>query len=139
MNKVINYKLEDISLAADFILKNVTCKTLLFNGFMGSGKTTLIKALVNRLGSTDNVSSPTFSIVNEYNANGSTVFHFDFYRIENEYEALDIGVEDYMSQNNWCFLEWAEKIPNLIPNNVNYINFKESEDDTRTIEIDINE
>ena len=139
MNKIINYNLEDISLAADFILKNVTCKTLLFNGFMGSGKTTLIKALVNRLGSTDNVSSPTFSIVNEYNANGSTVFHFDFYRIENEYEALDIGIEDYMSQNNWCFLEWAEKIPNLVPNNINYINFKESEDDTRTIEIDINE
>ena len=139
MNKIINYNLEDISLAADFILKNATCKTLIFNGVMGSGKTTLIKALVNRLGSTDNVSSPTFSIVNEYNANGSTVFHFDFYRIENEYEALDIGVEDYMSQNNWCFLEWAEKIPNLIPTNVNYINFKESEDDTRTIEIDINE
>ena len=139
MNKIINYNLEDISLAADFILKNATCKTLIFNGVMGSGKTTLIKALVNRLGSTDNVSSPTFSIVNEYNANGSTVFHFDFYRIENEYEALDIGVEDYMSQNNWCFLEWAEKIPNLISNNVNYINFKESEDDTRTIEIDINE
>ena len=139
MNKIINYNLEDISLAADFILKNATCKTLIFNGVMGSGKTTLIKALVNRLGSTDNVSSPTFSIVNEYNANGSTVFHFDFYRIENEYEALDIGVEDYMFQNNWCFLEWAEKIPNLIPNNVNYINFKESEDDTRTIEIDINE
>lgn len=139
MNKIINYNLEDISLAADFILKNATCKTLIFNGVMGSGKTTLIKALVNSLGSTDNVSSPTFSIVNEYNANGSTVFHFDFYRIENEYEALDIGVEDYMSQNNWCFLEWAEKIPNLIPNNVNYINFKESEDDTRTIEIDINE
>lgn len=139
MNKIINYNLEDISLAADFILKNATCKTLIFNGVMGSGKTTLIKALVNRLGSTDNVSSPTFSIVNEYNANGSTVFHFDFYRIENEYEALDIGVEDYISQNNWCFLEWAEKIPNLIPNNVNYINFKESENDTRTIEIDINE
>jgi len=139
MNKIINYNLEDISLAADFILKNATCKTLIFNGVMGSGKTTLIKALVNSLGSTDNVSSPTFSIVNEYNANGSTVFHFDFYRIENEYEALDIGVEDYISQNNWCFLEWAEKIPNLIPNNVNYINFKESEDDTRTIEIDINE
>ena len=139
MNKIINYNLADISLAADFILKNATCKTLIFNGVMGSGKTTLIKALVNSLGSTDNVSSPTFSIVNEYNANGSTVFHFDFYRIENEYEALDIGVEDYISQNNWCFLEWAEKIPNLIPNNVNYINFKESEDDTRTIEIDINE
>jgi tRNA threonylcarbamoyladenosine biosynthesis protein TsaE len=113
MNKIINYKLEDISLAADFILKNVTSKTLLFNGVMGSGKTTLIKALVNRLGSTDNVSSPTFSIVNEYNANGSTVFHFDFYRIENEYEAFDIGVEDYMSQNNWCFFRMGRKYTKL--------------------------
>jgi tRNA threonylcarbamoyladenosine biosynthesis protein TsaE len=106
---------------------------------MGSGKTTLIKALVNRLGSTDNVSSPTFSIVNEYKLNGSTIFHFDFYRIENEFEALDIGVEDYMSKNNWCFLEWAEKIPNLIPSNINYINFKLSDGNNRTIEIDLNE
>jgi tRNA threonylcarbamoyladenosine biosynthesis protein TsaE len=71
--------------------------------------------------------------------NGSTIFHFDFYRIENEFEALDIGVEDYMSKNNWCFLEWAEKIPNLIPSNINYINFKLSDGNNRTIEIDLNE
>ena len=139
MNKIINYQLKDINLAIDFILKNITSKTLLFNGVMGSGKTTLIKALVYRLGSKDNVSSPTFSIVNEYKIKGSNVFHFDFYRIENEFEALDIGVEDYISQNNWCFLEWAEKIPNLIPSNVNYINFKHSDDSSRTIEIDLNE
>ena len=139
MNKALNYTLKDISLAVDFIIKNTTSKTLLFNGVMGSGKTTLIKALVNRLGSTDNVSSPTFSIVNEYKLNGSTIFHFDFYRIENEFEALDLGVEDYMSKNNWCFLEWAEKIPNLIPNNINYINFKLSDGNYRTIEIDLNE
>ena len=139
MNKALNYNLKDISLAVDFIIKNTTSKTLLFNGVMGSGKTTLIKALVNRLGSTDNVSSPTFSIVNEYKLNGSNIFHFDFYRIENEFEALDIGVEDYMSKNNWCFLEWAEKIPNLIPDNINYINFKLSNGNYRTIEIDLNE
>ena len=139
MNKALNYNLKDISLAVDFIIKNTTSKTLLFNGVMGSGKTTLIKALVNRLGSTDNVSSPTFSIVNEYKLNGSTIFHFDFYRIENEFEALDIGVEDYMSKNNWCFLEWAEKIPNLIPDNINYINFKLSDGNNRIIEIDLNE
>ena len=139
MNKALNYNLKDISLAVDFIIKNTTSKTLLFNGVMGSGKTTLIKALVNRLGSTDNVSSPTFSIVNEYKLNGSTIFHFDFYRIENEFEALDIGVEDYMSNNNWCFLEWAEKIPNLIHSNINYINFKLSDGNNRTIEIDLNE
>ena len=139
MLKSINYQLKDINLAIDFILKNITSKTLLFNGAMGSGKTTIIKSLVNRLGSTDNVSSPTFSIVNEYKLKESTVYHFDFYRIENESEALDIGVEDYISKNNWCFLEWSEKIPNLIPINVNYINFKVLKDNTRTIEVNLNE
>jgi len=139
MLKSINYQLKDINLAIDFILKNITSKTLLFNGAMGSGKTTIIKSLLNRLGSTDNVSSPTFSIVNEYKLKESTVYHFDFYRIENESEALDIGIEDYISKNNWCFLEWSEKIPNLIPINVNYINFKVLEDNTRTIELNLNE
>jgi tRNA threonylcarbamoyladenosine biosynthesis protein TsaE len=131
MLKSINYQLKDINLAIDFILKNITSKTLLFNGAMGSGKTTIIKSLVNRLGSTDNVSSPTFSIVNEYKLKETTIYHFDFYRIENESEALDIGIEDYISKNNWCFLEWSEKIPNLIPINVNYINFKVLEDNTK--------
>ena len=139
MLKTINYQLKDINLAIDFILKNTTSKTLLFNGAMGSGKTTIIKSLVNRLGSTDNVSSPTFSIVNEYKLKESTIYHFDFYRIENESEALDIGIEDYISKNNWCFLEWSEKIPNLIPISVNYINFKVLEDNTRTIELNLNE
>jgi tRNA threonylcarbamoyladenosine biosynthesis protein TsaE len=95
--------------------------------------------LVNRLGCTDNVSSPTFSIVNEYKLKGSTIYHFDFYRIENEFEALDIGLEDYISKNNWCLIEWSEKIPNLIPSNVNYINFKVLKDNTRTIELNLNE
>ena len=139
MLKSINYQLKDINLAIDFILKNITSKTLLFNGAMGSGKTTIIKSLVNRLGSTDNVSSPTFSIVNEYKLKETTIYHFDFYRIENESEALDIGIEDYISKNNWCFLEWSEKIPNLIPINVNYINFIVLEDNTRTIELNLNE
>ena len=139
MLKTINYQLKDINLAIDFILKNITSKTLLFNGAMGSGKTTIIKSLVNRLGSTDNVSSPTFSIVNEYKLKETTIYHFDFYRIENESEALDIGIEDYISKNNWCFLEWSEKIPNLIPINVNYINFIVLEDNTRTIELNLNE
>jgi tRNA threonylcarbamoyladenosine biosynthesis protein TsaE len=139
MLRTINYQLKDINLAIDFIIKNITSKTLLFNGVMGCGKTTLIKNLANRLGCTDNVSSPTFSIVNEYKLKGSTVYHFDFYRIENEFEALDIGLEDYISRNNWCLIEWSEKIPNLIPSNVNYINFKILKDNTRTIELNLNE
>jgi len=139
MKKVINYQLKDISLAINFLLKNITSKTLLFNGAMGSGKTTIIKALVKELGSLDNVSSPTFSIVNEYKLNESVVYHFDFYRLKNEFEALDIGLEDYMSRNKWCLLEWSEKIPNLIPSNVNSINFIVLDDNSRTIEIDLYE
>lgn len=139
MVRKIKYKLENIELAVNFILSNINTRFLLFNGTMGSGKTTLIKAIVSKLGSTDSVSSPTFSLVNEYEINNSIAYHFDFYRIENETEVLDIGIEDYFLKDSWCFMEWSEKIPNLIPDNVNYINFKVLDDDNRTIEIDLNE
>jgi|TARA_B110000967_G_scaffold43710_1_gene43928 tRNA threonylcarbamoyladenosine biosynthesis protein TsaE len=139
MVRKIKYKLENIELAVNFILSNINTRFLLFNGTMGSGKTTLIKAIVSKLGSTDSVSSPTFSLVNEYKINNSIAYHFDFYRIENETEVLDIGIEDYFLEDSWCFMEWSEKIPNLIPDNVNYINFKVLDDDNRTIEIDLNE
>ncbi|MGY8919040.1 MAG: tRNA (adenosine(37)-N6)-threonylcarbamoyltransferase complex ATPase subunit type 1 TsaE [Flavobacteriales bacterium] len=131
--------MENIELAVNFILSNINTRFLLFNGAMGSGKTTLIKAIVSKLGSNDSVSSPTFSLVNEYEINNSIAYHFDFYRIENETEVLDIGIEDYFLKDSWCFMEWSEKIPNLIPDNVNYINFKVLDDDNRTIEIDLNE
>ena len=139
MVRKIKYKLENIELAVNFILSNINTRFLLFNGTMGSGKTTLIKAIVSKLGSTDSVSSPTFSLVNEYEINNSNAYHFDFYRIENETEVLDIGIEDYFLKDSWCFMEWSEKIPNLIPDNVNYINFKVLDDDNRTIEINLNE
>jgi len=90
-------------------------KKFAFYGEMGVGKTTLIKALSLQLGVTDIVSSPTFSIVNEYQADENTkIFHFDFYRIENEKEAYDMGYEEYFLSNAYCFIEWSEKIPNLI-------------------------
>ena len=139
MVRKIKYKLENIELAVNFILSNINTRFLLFNGTMGSGKTTLIKAIVSKLGSTDSVSSPTFSLVNEYKINNSIAYHFDFYRIENETEVLDVGIEDYFLKDSWCFMEWSEKIPNLIPDNVNYINFKVLDDGNRTIEIDLNE
>ena len=139
MVRKIKYKLENIELAVNFILSNINTRFLLFNGTMGSGKTTLIKAIVSKLGSTDSVSSPTFSLVNEYKINNSIAYHFDFYRIENETEVLDIGIEDYFLEDSWCFMEWSEKIPNLVPDNVNYINFKVLDDGNRTIEIDLNE
>ena len=139
MNKTLYYKISNIDLAVKFILNNINSKFLLFNGPMGSGKTTLIKAIVRKLGCDDSVSSPSFSLVNEYEIKDSVVYHFDFYRIKNEIEAFDIGFEDYLKEDVWFFIEWGEKIPNLIPNNVNLINFTEIKGNSRIIEINLNE
>jgi len=139
MNKTFYYKISNIDLAVNFILNNINSKYLSFNGPMGSGKTTLIKAIVRKLGCDDSVSSPSFSLVNEYEIKDSVVYHFDFYRIKNEIEAFDIGFEDYLKEDVWCFIEWGEKIPNLIPNNVNLINFTEIKGNSRIIEINLNE
>ena len=91
-------------------------KVVAFYGEMGSGKTTLIKAICKFLGVNDGTSSPTFSIVNEYvSAKAGNIYHFDFYRLKNEAEAMDIGCEEYFSSGNYCFIEWPERIPNLLP------------------------
>ncbi len=84
-------------------------------GAMGAGKTTLIKALCNHLGSPDVVKSPTFSIVNEYDSAAGSIYHFDFYRIKAMSEVFDIGFEEYMDSGCYCFLEWPELIAPLIP------------------------
>lgn len=89
-------------------------KIILFNGEMGVGKTTLIKELAKCYGIEDNVSSPTYSIVNEYKGR-EVVYHFDFYRLKDEEEAYDFGVEEYFESGNICLLEWPEKISNLLP------------------------
>lgn len=89
---------------------------MLFNGKMGSGKTTLIKEICKELAVIDIVSSPTFSLVNEYNTkNRGSLFHFDFYRVKEENEALDIGIEEYLYSDCWCFIEWGEKIKSVLP------------------------
>jgi tRNA threonylcarbamoyladenosine biosynthesis protein TsaE len=103
------------SIARQILDYTSTHKKFAFYGEMGVGKTTLIKALSLQLGVTDVVSSPTFSIVNEYQADENvTIYHFDFYRIEDEKEAYDMGYEEYFFSNAYCFIEWSEKIPNLI-------------------------
>lgn len=88
----------------------------LFEGEMGAGKTTLIREICENFQVVDNVSSPTFSLVNEYqNEDGDVFYHFDFYRIKNESEAMDIGCEEYFYSGNICLIEWPSKIINLIP------------------------
>ena len=82
---------------------------------MGAGKTTLIKSLCYNLGTKEPVTSPTFSIVNEYQGAPSKIYHFDFYRLKNQSEALDLGYEEYFYSGNYCFIEWPEKIPDLLP------------------------
>ncbi|MGG7036840.1 MAG: tRNA (adenosine(37)-N6)-threonylcarbamoyltransferase complex ATPase subunit type 1 TsaE [Flavobacterium sp.] len=112
----ILFSLDEIQKTAQKIISENPKKIILFHGNMGAGKTTLIKALAKELGVTDMTSSPTFSLVNEYSANDNQrVYHFDFYRLKSENEALDMGVDEYLYSGDWCFIEWPEKIPNLIP------------------------
>ena len=112
----ITFSLNEIANVAELIVAANPNKVILFNGEMGAGKTTFIKQLCKTLGVTDATSSATFSLVNEYEAaNNLLVYHFDFYRLKKETEALDMGVDDYLYSGNWCFIEWAENISNLIP------------------------
>ena len=118
----IKYTLDEIDLVAKRLLKKFKNKVIIFNGEVGSGKTTLIRSIVNELGTYDKISSPTFSIVNEYKVLNGIVYHFDFYRINNHNEALDIGIYEYLNSENWNFIEWADKIQVLLPKNLIMIN-----------------
>lgn len=108
----------------------------LFEGEMGAGKTTLIKAICHEMGVLNTVQSPTYSIVNEYiTATGETIYHFDCYRLKNEYEALDFGIEEYLDSGHYCFIEWSSKIQGLIPAEHLVIEINVSEEGKRTIHI----
>lgn len=100
---------------AQEIISQLQQKIILFEGEMGAGKTTFIKVLLQEMGTTDEISSPTFSIVNEYEIPEGKVFHFDLYRIKSEEEALDFGVEEYLYSGEYCFIEWPDKISGLLP------------------------
>lgn len=117
--KSFAYELSEIeSTASELISEAGKEMVWVFQGSMGAGKTTLIKALAGKFGILDQVSSPTFGIVNQYeNKEGNVFYHFDFYRLDNPTEALDIGIEEYFYSGNYCWLEWAEKIEAFLPEN----------------------
>ena len=105
-----------------------------FYGKMGAGKTTFIKAICEALGVADPVASPTFAIVNEYaDGNGEPIFHFDFYRIKNLREAIDIGTEEYFYSGSPCFIEWPELIEELLPEGTVSVRIDVHDDDSRTV------
>jgi tRNA threonylcarbamoyladenosine biosynthesis protein TsaE len=106
----------------------------LLHGDMGAGKTTLVREFCHQLEVADRVSSPTFSLVNEYRTQGGgRVCHFDFYRIKNEAEAFDIGTEEYLDSGDYCFVEWPEKIPSLLEGKRAEVSIRTTGDTQRTI------
>ncbi|SRX55840.1 tRNA (adenosine(37)-N6)-threonylcarbamoyltransferase complex ATPase subunit type 1 TsaE [Aequorivita sp. CIP111184] len=131
----LTYTQTEIPKVAEQILVSSVSKILLFYGDMGVGKTTLIKEIVKQLGIDEISNSPSFSIVNEYHTSKDTIYHFDFYRINNIVEAYDIGVEDYLYSGHYVFIEWPEKIDKLLPNNTDKIYITKNNNGSRTLKL----
>ena len=129
------YREGELGNIAKQIVAHSKSKTLAFYAPMGAGKTTLIKSLVTELGSNDNVSSPTFGLVNEYayETGEPLGYHFDFYRLKDETEAMDMGLDDYLSSGVWLFMEWPEKIPSLLPLDIQNITIEIIDETTRKL------
>jgi tRNA threonylcarbamoyladenosine biosynthesis protein TsaE len=133
------YQLTDLPVIANWLIDNSKSRVLLFHGAMGSGKTTLIKEISKQLGVDDVTSSPTFSLVNEYHSDKvGLLYHFDFYRINDEEEAYDMGIEEYFDNDAWCFVEWPEKVQNVLPLDSVVIKLTINPDNTRTLELNNN-
>ncbi|MCM5663193.1 tRNA (adenosine(37)-N6)-threonylcarbamoyltransferase complex ATPase subunit type 1 TsaE [Galbibacter mesophilus] len=130
-----NYSLSELNSIAKEVIQASSSKTVLFKGEMGVGKTTLIKEIVKMLGSEDQVSSPTFSLVNEYQLKDGLAYHFDFYRINDLEEVYQIGVEDYLYSGHWCLIEWPEKVNEILPKNSTVVEIKKHLNDERTLTI----
>ena len=130
--------LGDLSEAAEEILHALDGRNVVaFFGAMGAGKTTLIREICAQLGSEDVVTSPTFALVNRYESGkGRPLYHFDFYRIERAEEAFDMGYEEYFYSEGLCFVEWSEKIEELLPDDVMRVSIEVLSPTKRHIEID---
>ena len=132
----ISFTINELNDVALQILAYKPEKIILFNGEMGVGKTTLIKELCTVLGVKNATSSPTFSIVNEYQTDtNNAVYHFDFYRLKSSMEAVDMGIDDYLYSENWCFIEWSEKIIDLIPEKHSIVTLSLLDNGKRNLEL----
>jgi tRNA threonylcarbamoyladenosine biosynthesis protein TsaE len=119
---VYTFKATDLKIIGKYLIEDLSTKVVRIDGPMGAGKTTLISSICKSLGVEEPISSPTFSLVNTYKSRDGIIYHFDFYRIQNAHEALDIGLEEYLESGNLCFMEWAEKIIPHLP--LNYDHYK---------------
>ena len=130
------YHLDKITSAANYLDKNFQTSIVCFDGPMGVGKTTLISALCNKWNVKDQVSSPTFSIINHYESEiKGPLYHFDFYRLNRLEEALDIGIEEYLESGNICLIEWGDRIKSLLPENIIIIDIALEKNDFRNLKI----
>ena len=138
MKKIFYTKSEIDAVSSKLLESTLNKQQVCFHGPMGSGKTTLIKSLVKHLGGIEQASSPSFGIVNEYHFPDGRLlgYHFDFYRLNDPNEALDLGLEDYLNQDVWIFVEWPEKVADLLPQNCLHLSLKIIDTITRELTIE---
>ena len=135
----VNFTLDNIDKAAlEFLSATENFSVFAFSGEMGAGKTTFIHALCDALKVTDTISSPTFSIINQYTTStGKVIYHIDLYRLKDEEEALQAGVEDCLYSGNTCFVEWPDKAPSIFPDDTAYINIEATASNSRKLKINL--
>lgn len=134
LSERINDKSKIKDAARELIQQFPNEKIFAFYGKMGAGKTTYIQAICRYLGSDDNITSPTFALINEYKTREQkSIFHFDFYRIKDLEEVYDLGYEDYLYSGNYCLIEWPELIESLLPENIVRVKIEVGEDEARII------
>jgi tRNA threonylcarbamoyladenosine biosynthesis protein TsaE len=136
MKILIKDKKHLLAAAKEFLKHYGENKIFAFYGSMGAGKTTIIKAICEILGAVDIVSSPTFTLVNEYRTEaGETLYHIDFYRIKKQEEVFDFGIEEYLSGDSYCFMEWPELVEDILPPETLRVRISVDENEQRILEI----
>jgi len=135
----IIFTLNEIDSAAKtFLVNTAPYKVIALHGEMGAGKTTFVHAICNALGVKDTIGSPTFSIINQYQTNSAEIiYHIDLYRLKDEEEAIQAGVEDCLYSGNYCFVEWPDRTPEIFPDNTLHVSIAALDNDTRKLTINL--